>query len=101
MTPLGGAGPNSNRFTRLLGDINKKNTIKKNKSIKLDSVADVFCFSVHLSYRGGGLMLVPWTPDSEPLSKAVGLPGPTESAGLLTEVSHTKSRQEASLDSRF
>lgn len=46
-------------------------------------------------------MLVPWTPDSEPLSKPVGLPGPAGSAGLLTEVSHTKSRQEASLDSRF
>lgn len=46
-------------------------------------------------------MLVPWIPDSETLSKPVGLPGPAGSAGLLTDVSHTKSRQEASLDSRF
>lgn len=46
-------------------------------------------------------MLFPWTTDSEALSKVVGLPGPAGSAGRLTDVSHTKSRQEASLDSRF
>lgn len=44
-------------------------------------------------------MLLAWT--SDPLSKAEGLPGPAESAGLLTDVSYTKSRQDANFDSRF
>lgn len=96
VTPLGGAGPNSSRFTRLSGD----------RSIEIFSWIfrlwlPACLFSSHLSYSGGGLMLVPWTPDSEPLSKPVGLPGPAGSAGRLTDVSQTKSRQEASLDSRF
>lgn len=65
-SPLGGAGPNSNRFTKL-------------------------------SYCGGGLL--DWT--SKTPSKPEGLAGPARSAGLLTDVSYTKSRQEANLDSRF
>lgn len=44
-------------------------------------------------------MLVAWT--SGPVSKPEGLQGPADSAGLLTDVSYTKSRQDASLDSRF
>lgn len=44
-------------------------------------------------------MLVAWT--SGPLSKPEGLPGPAGSAGLLTDVSYTKSRQDANFDSRF
>lgn len=43
-------------------------------------------------------MLAVWT--SGPVSKPKGLQGPA-SAGLLTDVSYTKSRQDASLDSRF
>lgn len=42
-------------------------------------------FSSHLSYCGGGLMLLAGT--SGPLSKPRGLPGAAESAGLLTDVS--------------
>lgn len=42
-------------------------------------------------------MLVPWI--SGPLSKPGGLPAGR--AGLLTDVSHTKSRQDANFDSRF
>lgn len=44
-------------------------------------------------------MLVAWT--SVPPSKPEGLPGPAGSAGLLTDVSYTKSRQDANFDSRF
>lgn len=44
-------------------------------------------------------MPVVWT--SGPASKPEGLPGAAGSAGLLTDVSYTKSRQDASLDSRF
>lgn len=44
-------------------------------------------------------MLVAWT--SGPPSKREGLQGPAGSAGLLTDVSYTKSRQEANFDSRF
>lgn len=34
-------------------------------------------------------------------SKPEGLPGPAGSAGLVTDVSYTKSRHDANLDSRF
>lgn len=44
-------------------------------------------------------MLAVWT--SGPVSKPEGLQGPAGSAGLLTGASYTKSRQDASLDSRF
>lgn len=44
-------------------------------------------------------MLLAWT--SEPFSKQEGLPGPAGSAGLLTDGSYTKSRQDANFDSRF
>ena len=44
-------------------------------------------------------MVVAWS--SDPLSKPGGLPGPAGSAGLLTDVSYTKSRQDANFDSRF
>lgn len=44
-------------------------------------------------------MLIAWS--SDPLSKPGGLPGPAGSAGLLTDVSYTKSRQDANFDSRF
>lgn len=42
-------------------------------------------WSSHLSYCGGGLMLLACT--SGPLSKARGLPGAAKGAGLLTDVS--------------
>lgn len=38
---------------------------------------------------------------SGPLSKPEGLPGPCARAGLLTDVSYTKSRHDANFDSRF
>lgn len=44
-------------------------------------------------------MLLAWI--SEPLFKPQGLPGPAGRAGLLTDVSYTKSRQDANFDSRF
>lgn len=47
--------------------------------------ASLDLFSSHLSYCGGGLMLL--AGPSAPLSKARGLPGAADSAGLLTDVS--------------
>lgn len=44
-------------------------------------------------------MLVAWT--SGHVSKPEGLQGTAGRAGLLTDVSYTKSRQDANLDSRF
>lgn len=44
-------------------------------------------------------MLLAWT--SVATSATEGLAGAAGSAGLLTDVSYTKSRHDASLDSRF
>lgn len=85
-TTLGGAGPNSNRFTKLKDE--KRRIMKSLNTSKTRFGSHKVPPALHLpnlSYWGGGLKLLALT--SGPASKPEGLHGPAGSAGLLTDVS--------------